>query len=97
MIKGPTRDDPNYHIVAYLREYCKPENDADYAVMLRGAWGSGKTHLVEAFLSARKEEGSPKHLYVSLYGVSTVRQIDEALTRQLHPRSEERRVGKECQ
>lgn len=48
--------------------------------MLDGPWGSGKTFFIKKFLKS-----APKHLYVSLYGISEVRQIDEEFYRQLHP------------
>ncbi|WP_165913319.1 P-loop NTPase fold protein [Novosphingobium sp. ST904] len=70
----------NAAALAYLEEYCSPERKLDFAVMLDGPWGSGKTFFVKEFLKSR-----PKHLYVSLYGISDVRQIDEEFYRQLHP------------
>jgi len=80
-----TTADPNKHVVDFLRYYCDPMNALDYAVMLRGPWGSGKTFLINTFLADRLKAGPTKHLYVSLYGLSSVRQIDEAFSRQLHP------------
>ena len=72
-------------VLEYLRYYCDPANALDYAVMLRGKWGAGKTHLINQFIDEQKANGREKNLYVSLYGVSSFRQIDEALYRQLHP------------
>ena len=39
-------DDPNKHVVDFLRYYCASETPFDYAVMLKGPWGSGKTYLL---------------------------------------------------
>ncbi|MBY6128771.1 KAP family NTPase [Qipengyuania aquimaris] len=64
----------------YLEEYCTPQVTRDFAVLLDGPWGAGKTHFIKEFL-----RNHPNHLYISLYGVSSVRQIDEEIFRQLHP------------
>ncbi len=77
--------DPNKHVAGYLRYYCDADSVLDYAVMLRGPWGSGKTHLINEFLAERARRESAKHLYVSLYGLTSFRQIDDAFFRQLHP------------
>lgn len=73
-------DQLNASAKAYLREYCSPERTRDFAVLLDGPWGSGKTYFIKRFLEAH-----PKHLYVSLYGMTDVRQITEEFYRQLHP------------
>jgi hypothetical protein len=73
--------DPNQHVIDYLRYYADPSRDLDYAVLIDAPWGSGKTHLVKAFLTSEGVE----HLYVSLYGVTSTPQIDDELFRQLHP------------
>lgn len=72
--------DPNAAARAYLHEYCDPEHKRDFAVLLDGPWGAGKTYFIKDFLSQ-----IPKHLYVSLYGLSNTQQIDDELFRQLHP------------
>jgi hypothetical protein len=69
----------------YLRYYCEPSNVLDYAVMVKGKWGAGKTCLINSFIDDLKRRGRDKILYVSLYGVTSFRQIDDALFRQLHP------------
>ena len=78
-------ENPNKHIEDYLQYYCDPSHALDYAVMLTGPLGSGKTFLINRFLVKRAKNGSPKNFYVSLYGLTSFRQIDEALERQLHP------------
>jgi hypothetical protein len=73
--------DPNKEILEFLAYYCQPDNPLDYAVMLRGPWGAGKTHLIDNFLKSREKAGPTKQLYVSLYGISTLRQIEDAFFR----------------
>jgi hypothetical protein len=76
---------PNDHVLEYLDYYCQPSHALDYAVMIKGPWGSGKTFLIKKFMEKRSAAGPAKQLYVSLYGLSSVRQIEDAFYRQLHP------------
>jgi AAA domain len=80
----------NEHVLSYLQYYCDPKNNFDYAVLLTGPWGVGKTFLIKRFLESRTKDATSsgtarKHLYVSLYGMTSVQQIDDELFRQLHP------------
>lgn len=70
----------NEAALSYLKEYCDPTRSRDFAVLLDGPWGTGKTFFIKNFLS-----NYPQHLYVSLYGISEVGQIDDEFYRQLHP------------
>lgn len=70
---------PNATAYAYLDEYCSKERQRDFAVLLEGPWGAGKTYFIKEFLKERP------HLYVSLYGLTDVRQIDDEFFRLLHP------------
>ncbi|NEV79024.1 hypothetical protein DYI24_18470 [Rhodopseudomonas sp. BR0C11] len=84
-MNASTTIDPNAHVLEFLHHYCDPENQFDYAVLIRGRWGAGKTFLINKFLKERKERAQSKNLYVSLYGFTSFRQVDEELHRQLHP------------
>ena len=72
--------DSNATALAYLQEYCDPKHHRDFAVLVDGPWGAGKTYFIKNFL-----KDYPRHLYVSLYGVASTQQIDDELFRQLHP------------
>src|SRR5450631_3786913 len=74
----------NRHIVKYLEYYCDAKHEFDYAVLITGPWGVGKTYLTKRFLEARASE-TARHLFVSLYGITSFRQIEESFYRQLHP------------
>lgn len=71
----------NAAITRFLEYYVHPDHPFDYAVMIDGPWGSGKTHLVKEFLKGSRV----KPLYVTLNGVSSVEQIEQEFFRQLHP------------
>lgn len=72
----------NAAITEFLDYYVEPDRPFDYAVMISGPWGSGKTHLVKRFLDQRT---TLKPLYVTLNGISSVEQIGQEFYRQLHP------------
>lgn len=74
----------NQHIKDFLTtRYCKlaaPE----YAVLLNGSWGSGKTWFIKQILKELKNS-EQKSFYVSLYGVKSIEEIENEFFRQLHP------------
>ena len=41
----------------------------NYAVMIDGAWGSGKTHFVKQVLLPELRKETKTSIYISLYGV----------------------------
>ncbi|WP_062810968.1 P-loop NTPase fold protein [Alcanivorax sp. NBRC 102028] len=74
----------NGHITDFLNYYNKLDGDPGYAVMLNGPWGSGKTWFVKKYLESFEGAGG-KCLYVSLYGVQSIADIESEFFRQLHP------------
>jgi hypothetical protein len=73
----------NANIWSFLDYYCLLPAAPNYAVLVKGPWGSGKTHLVKSFFVARPEL---KILYVSLYGMRSIADIESEFFSQLHPR-----------
>lgn len=63
--------------------------DPQYAVLLKGKWGCGKTHFSNHWIDTyQKQEAEDKVLepvYVSLYGLSETKQITTAINRVLYP------------
>ena len=52
------------------------EEKSDYAVMLNGAWGSGKTYFVKnELIDYLQEEFNRKILYISLFGISNIDEL----------------------
>lgn len=72
----------NEVISQYLSYYCSLKISPGYAVLVRGLWGSGKSFLVKEFL---KSNPQIEHLYISLNGVASVKEIETMLFAQLHP------------
>jgi hypothetical protein len=71
----------NSHIRKYLDYYFALPIAPHYAVMIKGPWGSGKTHLIKNLVETTKM----KTLYVSLNGISSTKEIEAEFFRQLHP------------
>lgn len=70
------------HIIEYL------QNDkANYAVMLCGEWGSGKTHLYKNHIRkairsvefGKNKESRKTEIYISLYGVSSIEDLTKEI------------------
>jgi hypothetical protein len=88
----------NAHIEEYLNDYCHLSNPK-FAVLLKGLWGSGKTWLIKKFMKnfefkmeyfqnikgLRQLNSNSNFLYVSLYGMQTLEEIEREFLRQLHP------------
>jgi hypothetical protein len=73
-------DDPNHHVRDFLVDYFKSDVAPKFAVMISGPWGTGKTHFVKTF-AATLRQGPTAHapIYISLYGMSAVSDIDKAI------------------
>ncbi|MDF0552289.1 P-loop NTPase fold protein [Kamptonema sp. UHCC 0994] len=80
----------NKHIEEYLDYYCNLTYSPQFAVLLKGQWGCGKSWFINRYIQKLKDiqklkEGSKTPLYVSLYGVNSFSQIDDLLFEQIHP------------
>lgn len=74
----------NQHIREFLSYYCLLNSSPEYAVLIKGLWGTGKTWFIQDSLKELQNAGQG-HLYVSLYGVTSVEDIESEFFRQLHP------------
>lgn len=76
----------NTYIKEYINYYLSLTTEPQYAIMIKGAWGSGKTWFIERVLEEYKQTHSEfKFLKVSLYGINSIEQIEDEFYRQLHP------------
>lgn len=62
------------NVTKILLRYFQTKN-TDYAVLLNGSWGCGKTYYVDKILRPEIEKQNGKLLYVSLHGVSNNDQV----------------------
>lgn len=51
----------------------------NYAVMIDGAWGSGKTYFVNQVLLPELKKETKKSIYTSLYGVSNIDELSKKI------------------
>ncbi|MDH4554788.1 hypothetical protein E8F11_06290 [Pseudomonas sp. BN417] len=76
--------DRNHHVKSFIMDYCLSSVVPQYAVLISGQWGSGKTWFINQFIrELRGRDG--KELYVSLYGMSNFSEIEYEFFRKLHP------------
>ncbi len=75
----------NQHVVDYLQYYCE-SSTTDFAILVNGKWGAGKSHLVKEFLTDWAKQATDRRVLIaSFHGVTNFRQIDAEFYRQLHP------------
>ena len=72
----------NEQIKKYLEYYIALPEPPQFAVLISGGWGSGKSFFLKKFISDHPES---KYLYISLYGVSSTKEISDQIFEQLHP------------
>jgi hypothetical protein len=66
----------NEHIFGYLKYYLEMSAAPEYAVMINGPWGIGKTSAVKQFINKHKRQGI---IYASLYGAKSAEDIDQRI------------------
>lgn len=79
----PDVSDRNQHVKDYLRYYLSFSTPPMFAVLLNGPWGIGKTFVIKNFVKLLGE--TTRHIYVSLYGLRSVDEIDDAILQSMYP------------
>jgi hypothetical protein len=75
----------NQHISKFLDYYCGEKLlNPQYAVLLKGKWGSGKTHFINKYKDKLKEN-KQRYIYVSLYGVKNYDEIETKFLQSSNP------------
>ena len=72
----------NKNVSEFLKYYIDKENKLEYAILLDGEWGAGKTYFIKSFMV---EQGRKNFIYISLYGVSKFSEIEDQIFKELHP------------
>jgi len=73
----------NKKINAIIQTYLKNHNKTDYAIMINGKWGCGKTFYVENELKDLVENNEAKYIYISMNGCSNFTKIANKITLRL--------------
>lgn len=76
--------DPNQHVKNYLKYYIEYLKHPRFAVLINGPWGIGKTFLVNEILKTISDK-KLKHVYISLYGMTSIDEIDYAILCKIYP------------
>ena len=78
----------NKHIEKYLNNYLKLDK-SEFAVLLTGKWGSGKTYFIDEFIKNNETKADKqekiKFIKISLFGLKELDAIDEQIFQNLHP------------
>lgn len=91
----------NEHIEEFLNYYLEKETSPDYAVLITGCWGSGKTYFIKQYLAGKNPDGQKKDVaqirewltdcekytvvYASLFGAKSRAEMDQRVLEKLHP------------
>lgn len=72
----------NKEIDKYIEYYVQLPHPPQYSILLKGKWGSGKTYYIKELSNRLKDV---KFIYISLYGVNSIRGIEEKIFQAIHP------------
>lgn len=91
----------NEHIEEFLNYYLEKETSPDYAVLITGCWGSGKTYFIKQYLAGKNPDGQKKDVaqirewltgcekytvvYASLFGAKSREDMDARVLETLKP------------
>lgn len=86
MRDSPENKDQITHpqLSSYLDYYLSLPYAPQFAVMIEGPWGVGKTFAVRKYLEKSQKDGD-SYIYVSLFGAQSAADIDSALLFSLYP------------
>ncbi len=75
----------NNHINNFLEHYIDLQVSPEYAVLLSGEWGSGKTFFINSFLENKKSEYEDKFTFIkiSLFGIKSIDEVHMQIIFQL--------------
>ena len=78
--------DINLNAKNLIDYYCSMKVPPEYALLVKGPWGCGKSHLVKGCIEKLEEANKEfKFLYVSLYGINDISDIEAKFFEQLNP------------
>lgn len=82
----------NQHIRDFLDYYLNECQNLDYAVLITGCWGSGKSYFIRNYLTGNAvvkdfltDVKKYRVIYVTLFGAKTRAEMDQRVFEKLHP------------
>jgi hypothetical protein len=74
---------PNEHISENLRNYLTIEAP-EYAFLISGDWGAGKTHYIDNFIASNPQEKT-RIIKISLFSLASTKEINEKIFEAIYP------------
>lgn len=78
-------DDKNNNIKEYLHYYLNLAHSPNFAVLINGPWGIGKTYLIKNYINQVFGEAKKRCVYISLSGLTSRSDIDREILAELYP------------
>lgn len=77
----------NENIINYIKNnYINSKMEPQFAILVKGDWGCGKTFLVKKILKETYgEKYEDKIIWLSVYGLSSIQQLRQKLFEKIHP------------
>lgn len=78
----------NNNVIEFLENYIGLRNNPEYAVMIKGEWGCGKTWFIKNFINKIIQDKKLKKneiVYISVYGVQNIEQLEMEFIKAIHP------------
>jgi len=79
----------NENIYHYCREFIESTENPQFAIFIKGEWGTGKTYFIKKLIKSFSDNKSAVKcsdiIYISLFGVSSQAEIDAKIFQAIHP------------
>ena len=77
----------NEHIISYIKDnYINSQMSPQFAVLVKGDWGCGKTFLVKKILNETYgKKYKDNVIWISVYGLSSIQQLRQKLIEKIYP------------
>lgn len=75
----------NKRIIDFCKTFITSKDCPQFAILLKGTWGVGKTYLINSLCDEFKSEKNYRLLRISLFGVKRTEEIDIKIYEAFHP------------
>lgn len=80
----------NAHVMEFCMDYINSQSNPEYALLLKGPWGCGKTFFVERLkerlISDQDEVLVEENIWhISIFGVNTIEELEDKFFEAAHP------------
>lgn len=77
----------NEHVISYIKDnYINSQMSPQFAVLVKGDWGCGKTFLVKKILNETYgKKYKDNVIWISVYGLSSIQQLRQKLIEKIYP------------